>query len=274
MKMKRKKIRNILMLFFLIVFAVSAWQTYKIKKDYRVGLDTYSGLSQYVSFEETVSATDDNTQGSPVLDEGKIETIPIEVDYATWPEIDFDTLEEINPDIIGWLYIEGTEINYPIVQGSDNDYYLKHLFDGTYNSAGCLFLDAYSESDFTEKNNIVYGHHMKNGTMFYDLMKFKQQEFYDDHTTALLITPTHKYKIYFFSGYVSSTSASAWDVDFSDIGYEQWLQELLGKSCFSSNIQPTTGDRVITLSTCSYEFNNARFVLHGILHEFKAASDE
>lgn len=98
-------------------------------------------------------------------------------------------------------------------------------------------------------------------------MEYKQQKFYEDHSVALLITPTHRCKLYFFSGYVARTSESAWDVDFSDISYGQWLDTLVNKSCFVSDITPASGDRVVTLSTCSYEFNNARFVLHGILEE-------
>lgn len=254
------------MLIFFVSFLVSAWHVYFIKKDYKDGSDSYASLEQYVSFEDTEPTILINEIPATLLTE-PMETVSTTLDDTKWPNINFSALSEINPDIVGWLYIEGTEINYPVVQGTDNDYYLRHLFDGTYNNAGCLFLDATSESDFTEKNSIIYGHHMKNGTMFYDLMEYKEQSFYDEHTIALLVTPTSKYKIHFFSGYVSSTSASAWDVDFSDVGYEQWLQELQNKSCFVSEFHPTTEDCVITLSTCSYEFNNARFVLHGVLAE-------
>lgn len=265
----KKKIRNILMLIFFVSFLVSAWHVYNIKKDYKAGSESYASLEQYISFEDTEPTIATNEVPATLHTE-PTETVSTISDDTKWPNINFAALSEINQDIVGWLYIEGTEINYPVVQGTDNDYYLRHLFDGTYNNAGCLFLDSTSESDFTEKNNIIYGHHMKNGTMFYDLKEYKDQSFYDEHAVALLVTPTNKYKIHFFSGYVSATSASAWDIDFSDVGYELWLQELLDKSCFTAVVQPTTEDLVITLSTCSYEFNNARFVLHGILQDNEA----
>jgi len=259
-----------------VIFLVSALQVVRIKLDYKEGRNSYSSLEQYVSFENTAPSESQPERGDATQEEyhettnpaDPIETTQIIRDEILWPNVDFETLSSINPDVIGWIYIEGTEVNYPVVQGPDNDFYLRHLFDGTYNSSGCLFLDAYSETDFTEMNSVIYGHHMKNGTMFYDLMEYKNQEFYDEHPYALLVTPDHKYKILFFSAYVSRTSASAWDVDFSDVGYEEWLSEITGKSCFMANVVPTQDDRVVTLSTCSYEFNNARFVVHGILQEF------
>lgn len=155
----KKKIRNILMLLFFEIFAVSAWNVYHIHKDYQTGSDTYSSLTQYISFEETLPASlEDNlnpTQYNPINSD------PVDLDDTIWPNIDFNSLASLNSDIVGWLYIEGTNINYPIVQGMNNSYYLKHLFDGKYNSSGCIFLDANSESDFTEKNSVVYGHNMK-----------------------------------------------------------------------------------------------------------------
>lgn len=268
----KKKCRDLLMFGFCVIFLVSAWQVVKIRLDYKEGSNSYSSLEQYVFFENILSSESQpervDTEKEKCYETTTLtKTIEIICDEILWPHVDFATLGGINPDIIGWIYIEGTEVNYPVVQGSDNDFYLRHLFDGTYNSSGCLFLDAYSATDFTEMNSVIYGHHMKNGTMFYDLKEYKNQEFYENHPYALLVTPDHKYKILFFSAYVSRTSASAWDVGFSDVGYEEWLFELTGKSCFKANVVPTQDDRVVTLSTCSYEFNNARFVVHGILQE-------
>lgn len=259
----KKKTRDILMLCFIAVFLVSAYQIYKIKKDYQTAADTYSDLAQYISFTEPAPISQDQT--APTVPTESTVTASGYVDDTNWPNINFEALQEINPDIVGWLYIEGTQINYPVVQGSDNGYYLEHLFDNTYNPAGCIFLDAFGESDFTEMNSVIYGHHMKDGTMFSDLMNYKQQEFYDEHTAALLITPTHRYQLLFFSGYVATTTADAWKIDFSAVSYGEWLEELSEKSCFVSTVFPSIENRVVTLSTCSYEFNNARFVLHGII---------
>ena len=85
---------------------------------------------------------------------------------ADLPEINFKSLQEVNSDVIGWIYSPDTTINYPVVQGDDNVYYLKHLADGTENRNGCPFLDVQNRPDFTDDNSIIYGHHMQNGTMF------------------------------------------------------------------------------------------------------------
>ena len=108
---------------------------------------------------------------------------------------------------------------------------------------------------------------MKNGTMFSDIAKYKDQTFYENHTTGMILTPTENYQIEFFAGYVASADdESAWKVTFAtEDEYVDWLNETVGRSLFKSEVIPTAKDRVITLSTCSYEFNNARFVLVGRL---------
>mgnify|MGYP000782800669 FL=1 len=122
----------------------------------------------------------------PVINKpAEAETQPDE-DDTIWPEVDFSVLREINPDIVAWIYIEGTKINYPIVQGGDNSYYLKHLFSGEWNGSGCIFLDFRNDVSFADRHSIIYGHHMKNGTMFTDIDKYKKQEFFDEHLCDLV----------------------------------------------------------------------------------------
>ena len=96
-------------------------------------------------------------------------------------------LKEINEDCVAWIYIEDTAINYPVVQGSDNSFYLKHLIDGKWNSAGCIFLDFRVDSNISDRHSIIYGHHMKDGTMFSGLTKYKKQDYYEAHPEGLLI---------------------------------------------------------------------------------------
>ena len=109
---------------------------------------------------------------------------------------------------------------------------------------------------------------MKDGTMFSGLTKYKKQDYYEAHPAGLLITPEQTYRIEFFAGYVVSVEDSAWKIGFeSDEEFETWIKEAKQRSWFESPLSPAVTDRILSLSTCSYEFDNARFVLHAILVE-------
>lgn len=182
--------------------------------------------------------------------------------------IDFESLTAINPDVWAWIYLEDTDISYPVVQGTDNEYYLNHLITGEYNIAGSIFLDYENHRDLSNKNSILYGHHVDDGSMFSDLHLYKNQAFYDSHPAYELITANMVYQVEIFAGYVANTSQSAWRLDFqSDEEYRSWIREIKNQSFFISSVTPEAQDKVITLSTCSFEYDDARFVLHGVLRE-------
>lgn len=257
----KKKLRLALIAVSAAVFLFSGWQLMTILGSYQEGTDTYQDLNQYISFEPAPPAT------VPTVPEGTAPAPTVGPDLSGWPQVDFEELEKINPDVVGWICIEGTNINYPIVQAEDNDYYLDHLFDGRKNRAGCIFLDARCDPYFFDRHSIIYGHHLKDGTMFTRLMRYKKQSFYDEHSTILLMTPDAYYKIRVFSGYVANNRSSAWDLDLDDEAHAAWLQELQEKSCFQTNYVPSPDASIITLSTCTYEFDNAKFLLHGYIEE-------
>lgn len=252
--MKKKIFVPILTLTLTGILVFSGYQIYKIISEYESGERTYDDLEIYVST-PSITSTPQNSSES----EKKTEN--------AWPEVDFEGLAAINPDIVGWIYSEDTPINYPIVQGTDNSYYLKHLYTGEYNGAGSIFLDSRNSSDFSDRHTIVYGHHMQNGSMFSSLTGYKQQEYYEAHPILYLMTPEKNYEIKVFAGYVASVKDDAWQITFdSEESFQAWIGRAIEKSTFSSNITPVATDRIITLSTCSYEFDNARYVLLGILN--------
>ncbi len=185
---------------------------------------------------------------------------------ADLPEINFKALQAVNSDVIGWIYSPDTAINYPVVQGDDNTYYLKHLADGTENRNGCPFLDVQNRPDFTDDNSIIYGHHMQNGTMFAGISWYEDQSYYDEHPVMYLMTPSAAYRIELFSGYITTMDSSAYMQNFGSIRkHTDWLKDVSGRSDFRANLEISAYDRVITLSTCAYRFENARYVLHGKL---------
>ena len=249
----KKFICILLILVLLGVLGYCVWQIVGITDEYQAGEQAYEELEQYIVMPETVPVETTDTEETV-----EAETAPVQIQ---WPEVDFEALAQVNGDIVGWLYIPGTVINYPVVQGADNEYYLKHLFNGKTNSSGCIYLDCGAEGDFTTMNSVLHGHHMKNGSMFAGICKYKDQSYFDEHPTAMLLTPDGNYQVEFFSGYVCEVTADAWDYDFD----EAWLDKRIRSSYFDAEVTPTMDDRILTLSTCSYEFKDARFVLHGIL---------
>ncbi|MCD8363576.1 MAG: class B sortase [Lachnospiraceae bacterium] len=190
------------------------------------------------------------------------------------PHVNFRALQKINPQIVAWLYCPDTVINYPVTQGEDNEYYLTHLVDGTRNSNGCLFIDCRNTGDFLDGNTIIYGHHMASGRMFASLLKYVKQEYYEDHPFMYLSVEGKTYLLELFAGYTTTEDSSAYRMQF-DTSHEfaGWLQETSEKSDFTADIRLTVEDRIVTLSTCAYSFENARYVVHGRLVELNNTAE-
>ena len=177
-------------------------------------------------------------------------------------------LSYINEDYYGWITIEGTNIDYPILQGEDNEYYLYKDINKQTLSSGSIFLD-YRNNGFNDKNTIIYGHNMKNSTMFSQLGYFKEEDFFKKNRYVEIILPqgeTLRYEI--FSVYTTNADDNYIQTTFnSDEEYKEYLDSVCDKSLFSSDVNISTEDRIITLSTCSYEYEDARTVVHGKLIE-------
>ena len=259
----KKPLLIALIVLLLGVFAFSAWQVVDILQEYRKGTQTYDALEHYISIPEIVSPKEQPQKETKTIEE---ETIPEET--SPFPVVDFDSLKVINEDVVGWIYIPDTRVNYPILQGDDNNQYLYHLLTGEYNSSGSIFLDAKVSADFSGQNSIIYGHNMKNKSMFADTVEYKKQEFYDTHPTAMLMTPEKNYFVHLFSGYVTDSWGSAWNKTFTDEEFDSWLTNIKEKSRFTSSVTPTVQDKILTFSTCTYDTHDARFVVHGILEEY------
>lgn len=258
----KRKLRLALVFVLAAVFLFSGWKMATSLLSYRESEDSYSALAQYVSFETTPQSPDT----VPSVPEAPVPTEP-KPDVSRWPQVDFEELAKINPDVIGWIYIPDTNINYPIVQGQDNDHYLHYLFDGKKNRAGSIFLDYRCSPDLSDRHSILYGHHLKNKTMFSRLMRYKKQSFYDEHTEILLVTPDAYYALRVFSGYVADNQANAWDLNMTDAEHTDWVAEIQAKSCFQTDYAPGPEDAILTLSTCTYEFTDAKFLVHAYVDE-------
>lgn len=180
-----------------------------------------------------------------------------------------DTAQSLNnayPDAIGWLYIPDTVINYPVMQSDDNFYYLDHAYDGSPLKAGSVYLDCRCEGRFQNPINIVYAHNMKNGSMFAQVTNFKNDSYFESHKYGWLATPETVYRIDFFSCAVADWHDSLYE---GDTPVAEWVPHICDKSVVGREITYSDDDRFVSLSTCSYEFQNARTILTGKLVETK-----
>ena len=190
------------------------------------------------------------------------DTIPDEVRQSLVESA--QSLNSEYPDAIGWLYIPNTNISYPVTQGRDNEYYLSHAYDGSSLKAGTIFLDCRCENRFMNPVNILYGHSMKNGTMFAGVLKFADSSYFDSHRYGWLSTPETVYRIDFFSCAKTDSNDELYN---GNTPISEWIPHICEKSAVLRDIEYTDNDRFISLSTCSYEFKNARTVLTGRLIE-------
>lgn len=272
----------------LTAAAVFSYKIYDTVRQDREGKESYAALlenavkhgepgsSPAFSLQEPSSTGGDAAQGSTVNADGKENGIAEPAGSGTdpgadtlpedFPEVDMAYLKSVSPNIVGWLYSPGTVIDYPVVQGEDNSYYLTHLADGSPNRNGCLFIDCDNAADFSDDNTILYGHHMQSGAMFASLVNYADQDYYEAHPYLYLVAEGVPYRIDVFSGYDAAVSDTAYSRSFATKhDFARWMRQVAAKSDFQADLELTTDDRIVTLSTCAYSFDNARYVLHGRL---------
>ncbi|WP_246320230.1 class B sortase [Paenibacillus qinlingensis] len=180
----------------------------------------------------------------------------------------FQPLLERNPDIVGWIQLDGSRINNPVMQGPDNEWYLYRNFKGEYAKAGSIFMDYRNERWEPQRNLVLYGHRMKDGTMFGDLKNFLNPDYYDAHRQFRLDTLDASYLAEIFSVYDTTVDFNYIETEFVDAeAFQSYLTSIEQKSLYRPDIEVTSSDQIVTLSTCDYRLDpvNGRFVVHARL---------
>ena len=243
--MKNKILRCIAVVCALAC-AISIAQIIRIEHQYKVGEKAYDDLALNLV---TLSAADDFTApgdeiGAPI-------------------DVNFELLSQMNAEAVGWLYSPGTPINYPVVRSDDNSYYLKHLYNDQKNSSGAIFMDALNDPDMTHINTVIYGHNMKNGSMFASLQNYSDPAYLREHPTIYYMNAQHDYRIDVFACYPESAAAETYTINFDSAEtYAGYLQRVWGKSEISADVPMTTDDNIVTLVTCT-GYSNDRYVVLG-----------
>lgn len=243
---------------------------YKELESYVILPDEPGGEPSRETGQKPDSGEDERT-GTDQKPEAEMETAEDRtVYYGRSPQVDFISLQAKNSDVVGWIYGPGTAINYPVVQGEDNTYYLTHMFNGKENKCGSIFMDCLNGADISSTNSILHGHHMRDGSMFASLTKYESQSYYDTHPVLWFVTPERSYCVELFTGFVTDVNSDVWQVEFATREeYQSWLEKMEDNSAFDSGVKPGVEDQILTLATCSYEYDDARFVVMGILREEK-----
>lgn len=273
----RRRFKIVAFSFFLVIFLLSSTMALKTvieSSKAKSGYSELQALMRQEEYENTVVATGNEVEAAITNEMELNVTEKSAVVEAKEPitikrqktSVDFSALKEINPDIIGWIRAEGTNIDYPIAQTDNNEYYLSHLYNKEWNSSGTIFADYRNTGDFSDRNTVIYGHHMKNETMFHALEEYKDQDFYDANPTMMLFTPDGDYIIELICGSVEDGNYQFVKFDFdSEESFVQYIEEIQSRSTFASDVELHPGDKIVSLCTCSYEWTNARFMVIGRL---------
>lgn len=178
-------------------------------------------------------------------------------------KIDFAKLKQKNSDAIAWIKVNGTDIDFPVVKGTDNSYYLTHNFDKEKNKAGWIFADYRNKFDGTDKNIIIYGHNMKNGSMFASLKDVIKEEWYNNENNKYiaLITENENCKYQVFSVYQIETEEYYLQTNISN--FKEFVEKIKGRSKKDFNVDIKETDSILTLSTCA-DNTKYRVVLHAV----------
>jgi len=207
---------------------------------------------------------ENNSNGDDIDGEGT--DVPEEV----WePYMDFRALSEGFSGIVGWIKLEGTAIDYPIMQWTNNSYFLSRLPDGTSHRSGSVFLDYRNNADFSDKGNSIYAHESKTQDMFGSLKNYRRQEFYEEHPTVYIYTPVKDYELVLIAGYLVDSGVEIPPLGFKDEdAFFSHIDNIKSRSFFKSDVSVGPDDRLVNLCTCAYDYTNARWIIVGKLVEF------
>ena len=246
------KLRRILMCVLAIVFCVSAFHFGKAFLEYRKGDQIYENAMEFVVEADTpVEVKDETTM------------------KRTYTEIDFAGMRAVNEDVIGWIQILDSPVDYPLLDADDNKYYLNHTYDRQWSSYGSIFLEPRNNPDLSERHLVIYGHNMVNESMFGSLLEYKNQEYADSHPEITVCMTDRDLTYRVFSAYTAHVDSAAYRMSFSDdASFMEMAEQMKANSVIAADVMPTAEDQVLTLSTCTPEgAKKYRFIVNAVLVE-------
>lgn len=242
-----KWISRLILVIAIAVFLYSTVQLGMIFWEYHKGRQEYAKLERFTVFSS----------------EGTSDTVTPEES-----RVDFAGLKEVNSDTVGWIRFENLDINYPIVQGKDNEYYLSHGFRKEPLKSGSIFMEVENSPDFGDNNTFLYGHNMKDNSMFARLNSFKKEEVYRENPEFLIETENGSYRYAIYACYTAEVGSDSFAYHFgSEEQYAQWQKTVKERSFYDTGVVPESNQKTVTLMTCTPKGENYRFLVHGVLTE-------
>lgn len=270
----KKTFRKILCLCFLAVFLASTSLLVRQMIYNRSGADAYSHAHALASVsqsrnrnrhatEPTEPVQEETTPPEPVWIPAPVENDPVMEQMAG---IDLAALRAENPDVLGWIRIPDTKIDYPLMRGDDNEYYLHHTWNRQPNTMGSIFLECRNNPNLADYNTIIYGHNMANGTMFAQLHRYAEKGFRENHPFVYILSDAGVYRYEVFSAYRAEIDSPVYALSFrQEESRVQLVGHALENSRIDTGIVPEKTDRILTLSTCSGAGYTNRWVVHARL---------
>ena len=265
--MDNNKVRILLIGFAALGVLTAIFMILSSVIEYRKAAAEYEQLESYIS-DDTSNEGSDKEEVEVKEEVREFKNNPNRSDF---PDMDVDHagLKNKNRDYIGWLYVGSAGISYPVVQGADNEYYLHNTFEGKANFAGCIFMDCLDKSDLTMFNTFLYGHAMKDGSMFGNLRKLRKNPSLvkdDPYIYMFMKDGIYRYQIY--SYYIDQKDSSMYNSAENIKEYRQYIRMAMDKSMAECEAKPDEEQPSITLVTCSGSGSQKqRFFVHGIFRD-------
>ena len=190
------------------------------------------------------------------------------IDVIDWiPYVDFDELNQTFRGLTAaWMILDGTVIDYPVMQSTDNDYFLRRLPDGSSHRNGSLFIDYRNNPDFSDRNTLIYGHDMRSGDMFGVFRQYRNQDFFDQHNVFYIFTPERDFALILIAGYVLDSAVETPPLSFEDDdAFLAHIENIRRRSVFRSDVEVSAEDRIVSLCTCDASHRNNRLIIVGKL---------
>ena len=294
-----KKLRIVLLVVFAALFLFSAYKVISIMRYYHKDTSYYNDVAD--QYKETFSKEEPTETETPPETETSTEEIPETTEPTepepaeiVWPDFsqyeqeaktlpylhtnleyvvlprfvfDFDSLLSVNPDVRGWIMLSDTEIDYPLVQGTSNQTYIRSGPDGQPHNAGSIFLDYRNAGDFSDRNTVIYGHNQNNHKMFHDLYSYLDQAFADAHPFFNIYKPDGTCLTYEVAAcYVTPAIGETYHIYFdTDAEFEEYVQYVMNESEIDCGVTLTAADKIVTLSTCTNIADENRVVVQARL---------